>query len=134
MNEPCHWWDTEPQSPRKLKRSGLVTRVRPVQGSPDKSVFMGEGHGQTRNPHQLHKLDKWGMWGDAQLTWAGTVNSWAWVESRAGWPVEMPTNQHFCEFLHLEWTKRKWSSKTAAVKSLFLKQLHNNEFSLFLVT
>lgn len=73
-----------PQSTRKISRVGLVmvTRVRPVQGSPDKSVLMREGHGQTRNPHQPDKLGTREASGDADLSWHCEYLS---LSGKSGW-------------------------------------------------
>lgn len=60
-----------------MNRPGLVPRVRPVQGSPDKSVLIRE-----TMIKPVHKLDRRGIWGDAQLPWAGIVNTWAPVGVR----------------------------------------------------
>lgn len=72
-----------PQSTRKMSRVGLVmvTRVRPVQRSPDKSVLMRDGHGQTGTHIS------WTSWGpeasgDADLSWHYEYLS---LSGKSGW-------------------------------------------------
>lgn len=118
-----------PRVPQKRNRSDLVTRVRPVQGSPDKSVPIREAMVKPAAPagreRHLGTCTADLSWHCAHLNPSG----------KSGWLACGEANKPALLWIPVSGTDRwKQSSKPAVVRSLFQKELYNNDFSLFLMT